>query len=215
MEALCQSSRYLEIGIFDAVMGSGVEFAGEYVLHGRNSIRYDRKRCQSQHGRLLTPGEIGCAFSHFIVYKEFAESEQPMMLIMEDDACLIQDDSIIRQTLSAIPPYDAWDLCYVQRGDYDVLLPVNPRYLRIRSGAPRTHGYIITQRGAQRLLEGFSLHSAADGYLARTLGDHDVVLCSIPPLVGLGGNSNESEIDRIGNLPLPDESGHYTNATRY
>jgi hypothetical protein len=194
-------SKHLDISVFGAVDGRDVKHDEDYLVWGKLRVIYDRKRCMDQHGRLLLDGEIGCALSHFALYEEFYRSGDPVIMILEDDAHLISDDVTIRNVIDLTYPYDSWDICYVQDGAYTKIGNVNG-VDRVRQGVARTHGYMVTRRGVQKLLSGFSLHSAADGFLHRTLGDADVVLRS-NALVGLGSESGNSEIHRVSGTMSP------------
>ena len=116
------------------------------------------------HNRDLTVGELGCALSHWILWRRIDDDAYQTTLILEDDAALppgigpLIDDHLLE--LDRLMP--DWDLCYV--GRKRVLTPpyckdppepevhLSERFV-IPAHSWCTHAYVVSQKGARRLLE--------------------------------------------------------------
>lgn len=59
--------------------------------------------------RRATPGEAGCALSHFALWDKLAEGSAEVLLILEDDAVPTEHFDAIPDILAALP--DDWELC--------------------------------------------------------------------------------------------------------
>lgn len=55
--------------------------------------------------RILAPGEIGCMLSHYLVWKDAANSTGPV-LILEDDFVFEYDSNTISNILEYLPEFD-------------------------------------------------------------------------------------------------------------
>jgi glycosyl transferase family 25 len=74
------------------LQGSGLEFsfaraidaeAGEHL----GFEQYDAGAARRAHGEALTPGEVACFASHYLLWRRSAETNRPL-LVMEDDVAL-------------------------------------------------------------------------------------------------------------------------------
>eukprot|EP01116_Phalansterium_solitarium_P012495 TRINITY_DN2884_c0_g1_i2.p1 TRINITY_DN2884_c0_g1~~TRINITY_DN2884_c0_g1_i2.p1 ORF type:complete len:195 (-),score=44.79 TRINITY_DN2884_c0_g1_i2:1223-1807(-) len=80
---------------FSAVYGSKVAWNDTFFLNKTGQhfamledgtrVHYDADLCLEKYDRFLTFGEIGCALSHFKLYKKCVDENIPMMFIIEDD----------------------------------------------------------------------------------------------------------------------------------
>lgn len=118
---------------------------------------YSVERAVSEGGRPLSPGEIGCALSHQKIYELMLAEDIPLALVLEDDAALDADfamrfaevcaevdwHSVDLLLLSHIQKYTAWG---ARRLATNRLL-VRPLV------AYNGNGYLLTRRGAERLLK--------------------------------------------------------------
>ncbi len=109
------------------------------------------------HGRPLTYGEIGCFMSHYNVWKDVIQSNHQEVLVFEDD---VRFEPFFKQKLSAVRQELVhlaldWDLIFLGRkilanmaeewvDQSQWLVHVNYTYW--------TLGYMLTNRGAQKLL---------------------------------------------------------------
>lgn len=117
---------------------------------------YSAQRAESEGGRQLNAGEIGCALSHQKVYRQMLAEGLPLALVLEDDAALDSDfakrlHEICEETdwqavdlllLSHIQKYTAWGARSIA-GDRKLVRPLV---------AYNGNGYLVTRRGAERLL---------------------------------------------------------------
>lgn len=125
----------------------------------------DPKVTLAKHGRVLTRGEIGCALSHYKIYKRIVELDLDLSIIFEDDVALPWHfKETIKNIVRSVP------------SDLDLLLlgyHINP-YIKERSacsfwGRHRlyahysavrliemgygTYAYLITKNGAEKLIK--------------------------------------------------------------
>lgn len=122
------------------------------------------------HARDLKPGEIGCAMSHWLLWRRIADDGLRAALILEDDVLLAPGfgaslGAKLEELAAAMPD---WDLCYAGRRRITVppfVEPPVPEEPEIAEGlvAPGfsycTHAYVISAAGARRLLDaGFERH---------------------------------------------------------
>lgn len=117
---------------------------------------YSRKRAQSEGGRQLSRGEIGCALSHLKIYQQMTAENIGLALVLEDDAALSADfaheltqvcEAVDWQThdvalLSHIHKYTLWGARQIS-GKLRLVRPIR---------AYNGNGYLLTQRGARKLL---------------------------------------------------------------
>lgn len=156
----------LDYEFFDAVYGK--ELSEDYI----HSV-YDDLKAISVYGRSLTKGEIGCALSHFSIYKKMVENDVQQAIILEDDIDINNKfKNFIDNTQKLPKDGDLFLLTYHRGG------PNHKRFAYYLQGQKRisnelkakrfytsplhsTCGYLITLNGAKKLLEvtkdGFSL----------------------------------------------------------
>lgn len=114
-------------------------------------------------GRPLSRGEIGCLLSHLSVLERIVRDGLPIACVLEDDAAIADD---LRQVLDTIESVGGdWDVlllghhsarhapahgaetCFVRRR-----LTTRRTIARVAEFAMGAYGYVVTQRGAERLL---------------------------------------------------------------
>lgn len=177
---------------------------------------YDAHKCQQVLGRDLRLGEIGCLLSHQKIYQKIVDNGIPYALILEDDVALNKDVVRFLQDVSQFPsdwelillghyaghdfnlmqlevrsPSSFWGRTKVMQGAYQLVRLVRPAY--------GTHGYLVSQRGAQKLLKALTrFYQPIDHY---TGNDVYTNLYAVEPvLVTLDeGNAAHSEIDLLDN----------------
>lgn len=124
---------------------------------------YNQKEAKQLFGRDLLLGEIGCALSHKKVYQKIADENIPYAVILEDDA-LIKNGfiEVIKLTLDSdvnwelvllghhknafkgiCSPLSVWEKAYL-----DSVYTLN----RLADFGFGTYGYIISNKGANKLL---------------------------------------------------------------
>lgn len=140
---------------FKGVYGKGLS-AAELEQH------YNQNKAQLA-WRELTLGEIGCALSHIGIWRDMVENGVSHALILEDDAQLSKDVPRVLEKLAA---------CFLPDQPILTLLTRVKRYRRkncllldgfqvaeifdnslIYGDVFGAHGYFLTQRAAQRMLE--------------------------------------------------------------
>ncbi|XP_070531927.1 procollagen galactosyltransferase 2-like [Ptychodera flava] len=154
------------------------------------------------HGRELTMGEIGCFLSHYRIWQEVVNKSYSKVMVLEDD---IRFHFKFRERLQGVMNelrelHINWDLVYIGRKRLD-----NSKESYVR-GSRRlvwpyytywTLGYILSQKGAQKLLDGDPLPKLVpvDEYLpimfdrhpeddwAQHFGPRDLLALSAEPLL--------------------------------
>lgn len=131
----------LEVEIFDAV--NGAELSEDFI----SSNMYDYPNC------CLTRGEIGCALSHFNIYKEIINNNFPYALILEDDAVMspnivnfiadFEKNNRKEGIFLLIDNFKYVENRKFKLGNFD-LFPVENAFT--------TTGYIITLKAAKKLV---------------------------------------------------------------
>ena len=125
-------------------------------------------------GSRLTPGEIGCAFSHIRLYREILDNDIEAMVILEDD---IRVDKMISSVIAQYRdlPKD-WDIVFLgYRMRAASLNTVQELPGRISLKQPggfghirTTRGYLISFEGASKLLKlTRDLHKPIDHYTGK------------------------------------------------
>lgn len=84
------------LGLDHVVLVKGVR-GGDLTIEERSRLA-DDARSLARYGRVLTPGELGCALSHARAYEQVLGGEDEFALILEDDAVLLPD---VRSLLSS------------------------------------------------------------------------------------------------------------------
>jgi len=125
--------------------------------------RYFLPREQKLFGTDLTDGGIGCALSHFLIWRDIlqlcasgAANSKSVFLVIEDD-CKIPDqfsEALVHERLSEVP--DDWELVYL--GGQDLLhrgheYQVSSGVRRLYKGFRETTAYVINEAGAKACLE--------------------------------------------------------------
>lgn len=127
---------------------------------------YNDKGAMDYLGRSLLAGEIGCTLSHIKIYSEMVNNDVPTALILEDDAVLCKDFLI---ALSLCLEFSkSWDLIlmghyYRFEGNKEIesitsfwqqqKLSEKFKLKRLAGPGLGTHGYLITNQGARKLLK--------------------------------------------------------------
>ena len=107
------------------------------------------------HKRRMTMGEIGCFMSHFKIWQQMVEQNQPEVLILEDDIrfepyFMERADEIMQEARTI----GGWDLIYFGRKrlqENEIFLKGSDNFVLV-SYTYWTLGYVITLEGAKKLL---------------------------------------------------------------
>lgn len=116
---------------------------------------YSATKSRETIGRELLPGEIGCALSHYLIYRRMLEEGTDVALIIEDDVALAKE--LIHVLASAIEADKEWELLNLITDVDEELLgdsPLTPPYTltSFRDMPNRTGAYLLRSSGAQKLL---------------------------------------------------------------
>lgn len=125
---------------------------------------------KKQHGRELTAGEIGCAFSHLSVYMKMVDEGIEEALIFEDDAKVSAMLPKVVENRNRLP--EDWELI-----NFCTEIPETPigeyvhdiyRATNFSGYANGCVGYMIKLSAAKKLLSiAFPVYFAADGLTGR------------------------------------------------
>jgi glycosyl transferase family 25 len=129
---------------------------------------YNKKVSIKNNGRELTKGEIGCALSHISIYKKIIEDNIKNAIIFEDDITITDNFISVINSIKNLP--QDWELILL--GYYSQVsnelesksslrkrkkIFKNIKAVRLVQIAYGTHGYMINQKGAKKLLKELSL----------------------------------------------------------
>lgn len=126
----------------------------------------DQIKAKKVFGRELLLGEIGCALSHKKIYQKIVDENIPYAVILEDDAIVKSDfKRVVSLVIEKNISYDVVLLGH-NRGFkneevidsvdslwWRYLLNKNYRLGMLVKGGLGTYGYMISQKGAKRILE--------------------------------------------------------------
>ena len=146
---------------FEGINGSALDIKNDarISLRTKRNIREHKRR---DHEELDSAGGVGCYLSHTTVWKKFLERSEPYAIVFEDDATIpvgfmsqlykgMREATLLPQTP------DLWFFTGPQSWYYDykgkenpVSRPTGPW---ITNTCASFTGYLISRRGAERLLE--------------------------------------------------------------
>lgn len=106
------------------------------------------------HKRPMKAGEVGCFLSHYYIWQEIVDKKHAIALILEDDIHFVPYfRNMYLQLFHEIKDLD-WDLTYIGR---KILFDDEEQYVTEHTTRPLysywTLGYLITERGARKLLD--------------------------------------------------------------
>ena len=178
----------VDFDFFDAVDGRALSEA--------DSGLYDAKVAQKIHGRGLTLGEIGNCLSHVYVWRDFLESQNTELLVLEDDA---EIGTVLLEVLNARKNFrTGWEFVnFVSDTPSDVVgerIWDIYRMSTFREWSNRTACYLINRKGASRLLDhAYPIRFAADGLTGRSTETGLANFGVWPPVAGLSGEATTIE----------------------
>ncbi len=120
---------------------------------------YDSKTAKKIWGRDLTNGEIGCSLSHIGIYKKMLANNVQQAIILEDDAVITTGFLKLIKQIQHFP--NDWGLILLgyNTAEYDFKIKqiklhnlLNYYLFQSISQFSGTHGYLINQKGAKKLL---------------------------------------------------------------
>jgi GR25 family glycosyltransferase involved in LPS biosynthesis len=146
---------------FEGVSGATIDIQGDSRISLRTK-RNIKEHIRRDHEELDSAGGVGCYLSHTTVWKQFLERPEPYAIIFEDDANIpvgfteslhkaMREVTLLPQTPDvwyfSLPA--AWYFGY--KGKRDPSLDMKGPW--IRNTCSSFTGYLISKRGAEKLLE--------------------------------------------------------------
>ena len=138
------------------------EHLGKYSLFNAidgNTLNFDNLNQSNRITRhainKLKPGVIGCSLSHITVWEKFIRGDTNSLIILEDDIDICNNFNNKVSLLYHNLPLD-YDICYLEvRENLDSAFKCKPINKYLMEGAPQygTIGYIISKKGAQKLIK--------------------------------------------------------------
>ncbi len=137
---------FLENEFVDAIYGKN-------LTEDETERVFDIHTAYKRYGRNLNPGEIGCTLSHFKCYHKLLQSNNPYVLILEDDITVVNELSDIDNIAQSLPTDQPWvlllsaDYWFTKRRKFKNELNIAHVY-----DAVGTYAYIINRKGAELLI---------------------------------------------------------------
>jgi len=119
-------------------------------------------------------GAIGCSLSHIAVWQRIVDSAVPMAVVFEDDCSIpVGFAKALATVVADLPASGDWDVVNFHKTDYDnsgrgctPLKGADEPWWKCDS-LTGSHGYLISRRGAQRLLRrALPIEIHIDAYIA-------------------------------------------------
>ena len=117
---------------------------------------YSASLNHSQYYKPLVDGEKGCYASHIAAWEMLLSSDAPAMVVLEDDVRL--DDTFVRAVDAIAAMQQPWDMVKLMGRPQEkvrsaVTLTEVHQLIQYRRVPSFTAGYVISRRGAQKLLQ--------------------------------------------------------------
>lgn len=158
--------------ISDQLDKLGIPFEIFPATNGRKLTKweisnYDSAGAIKSCGREMTPGEIGCSYSHLYIYKKMLDENIEQALILEDDVILCDE---LPEILSREPEFpEDWELMFLSHNNAVSSVwdrkKLFGRYhiVKFVEHPCWTSGYILKKSGAEKLFDyGFPIRMPAD-----------------------------------------------------
>lgn len=139
--------------------------------------------CSKDQRILMTRQEVAVALSHIAVWKTVAASDLPYTLVLEDDVYFRRGfartlDRAWAELLEGNGQAPAFDLLYLSFMEARMgadRAPVSELLFRPRRGLWYLSGYVLSARGAQRLLDLLPVRGPVDLWINHQFGHLDVI----------------------------------------
>jgi glycosyl transferase family 25 len=150
-------------------------------------INYKFWRSKKRLARNITKGQIGCYESHVRVWQMIVDRNLPSALILEDDANIEYTQTTVdrlREVLHELNTLVDWDVFYVGNIGLHPIREKITQHINRPSGWEGLYTYLITQRGARRLLQAaFPISMAVDIFVGDQAAKGNIQILSMnPPL---------------------------------
>ena len=166
---------FTNIQRFDAVIGKDLQISFQDKIYDppRNvpvsmEAFIDITEGRSLHRQIVGKGTIGCALSHYSLWKWLVEHpEMDRLLIFEDDARPIDSYSIemLEKTINSVSEFDIISFGYTTiRGNIEEYNEYVDKFLGGEFFG--LQGYLVSRRGAQKLMKNmFPIEFQVDSYI--------------------------------------------------
>lgn len=150
-EAMKKELAGLDFRFFDAVDGRELD---ESAYRRRLQTDWWRR----MRGRRMSPGMIGCFLSHYALWEGMVETGTPYAIILEDDARLDDDFTVVIEKIMENAAATKWDVILLSaKRQYPIDLTLaflhgNRWLVRYRRRVGGTVGYLIRREAAEALL---------------------------------------------------------------
>ena len=157
---------------FDAVYGKDLDPL--YI----DKITYPSVQHTMKNGRYIdsnieTLGAIGCYLSHVKLWEALANSNDEMLLILEDDAITnnfsaFQINQFLNEIIENDPEWDVIFLGYTKPSPSpNADIPITESVYKINEITFQTHAYLLSKKGALKLLsKAFPIVDQVDSYMS-------------------------------------------------
>lgn len=149
---------------FEAVNGSAIDVMKDDRISLRTK-RNVKEHIRRDHEELDSAGGVGCYLSHTSVWKKFLERPDPYAMILEDDAVIyngfLEDFQNALKDVTLLPQVpDVWFFNVPTQWYYEYKGKPHPTTVKEQNLGPWITntcspftGYLISKRGAEKLLE--------------------------------------------------------------
>ncbi|KAJ1917290.1 hypothetical protein IWQ60_007830 [Tieghemiomyces parasiticus] len=151
----------------------------------------------------MSGGQLACWRSHMNALQDIVRNDYPWASIFEDDVSVETD--LVDRVAASLPHIPAdWDMFYLghcSTGKYFGPLVNGTEDVRILNGAWCTHGYMVNQRGARKLLKLLAQpYHAIDAMIADLGEKHQLVTYAANPslVAQIRGDDDPSDIANSG-----------------
>jgi hypothetical protein len=176
-----------ELERFEGINGSAINIQKDerISLRTKRNIKDNTRR---EHVDLDSAGGVGCYLSHTTIWKKFLERSEPYAMILEDDISLdpgftAKFQRAMKDTTLLPDEPDVWffmppsEWYYDYKGvDFPLTTTANQIGPWVTNTCAAFTGYLISRRGAERLLESafpidmhVDLYTCLNGELKRTV----------------------------------------------
>jgi GR25 family glycosyltransferase involved in LPS biosynthesis len=201
-----------EVERFEGINGSAINIQKDERISLRTK-RNIKDNIRRDHEELDSAGGVGCYLSHTTIWKKFLERSEPYAMILEDDVLLepgftMKFKRAMKDTTLLPDEPDVWFFQRPTEWYYNYKgLPYPPNMSKHNIGPWITNtcaaftGYLISRRGAEKLLEAafpidmhVDLYTCLNGELKRTINVyHKNVTVGVQPVQLLDSDIQVSE----------------------
>ncbi len=125
------------------------------AIMGKNYTKEELRDFVSEEG-VLSPGEIGCALSHLAVFKAFLHSDEPVMLVFEDDVAFsdVVTVDLLKQVAKFVAKQKEGAVMSLYKSIFNTDKVADMGSVNIYNSLHFycTHAYVINRQAAENIL---------------------------------------------------------------